>query len=150
MNAVTAPASIRVQVLDVIVRHTGPISLQRRLTEAGDAMLVATVIMDLEAAFGVELDDFWRGETVDGVARLVETLMLQDLEPAPVRAVNLAAERARRARAPMFPGPNIRDVRLRARAARRRRDLATVGWLLTRAAAVGSLAAVGAFAFGWA
>lgn len=152
MQAVAAPASVRVQALDVIVRHLGPVSLGKRLMDAGDAMEVGDTVAALEERFAIQLDDFWQARSIDELALLVEDLATRRLQsalvPADILDFDAAGRRARRARAPLFPGPTIRDHRLAARALRRR----TARWALARllAAAVvgGASAGVLAFALG--
>ncbi|MBX3482508.1 hypothetical protein [Phenylobacterium sp.] len=119
MAAVAAQASIRARALDVIVRHTGPIGIGEKLTEARDAMLCAVVVCDLEATFGVDLDDFWRAASVEELAAQVEAQAdfraMATAAAVSNRAVDLALERARRARAPLFPAATARDARMRRR-----------------------------------
>lgn len=146
MQAVTAPASTRTQALDIIVRRFGrPISLDKRLTEAGDAMLCCDVVSDLEVAFGIHLDDFWQPATLDQLADLVVIKVHEAMVAAATPSadvIDLAAQRARRARVPLFPNrPTIREERAFARKLRRERDRAVWAMLIGTALLCGAVAA---------
>jgi hypothetical protein len=157
MHAIAAPASIREQALGVIGRRfDGPVSLGKKLIEAGDAMLVADVLSDLEVKFGIYLDDFWKPATLDELALLVEQRVEEKLArdddvfdrlPVALEIVDLAAVRARRARAPLFPPPTARAARIaahRERRAHNRRQVlevyARLGLVAAMAGGVGALA----------
>lgn len=168
MQAVTAPASTRTQALDIIVRRFArPVGLEERLTEAGDAMLICDVLSDLETAFGIHLDDFWKPATIDQLADLVVERVTAAMVAAttpPADVIDLAAQRAHRtahgvrgparseeapppeeavgARTPMFPTrPTFREERAFARRSRRDRNRAAWAFLIAAAIGCGALAA---------
>lgn len=166
MQAATAPASIRQDAIGVIATRVGrPFSLQRRLTEVGDAAFVAEVLLALEARFHVDLDDYWLAGSIGELAAMVERkagalerlkangqtiLDLMDEADRACRALSLARARAN---APLFPRLTADNRRRRARRARRDRLLPNLrrnlGRALVLALLVWSVGVVGYGALQW-
>lgn len=110
MQAAKAPASVRERATDIIVRQLGPVCVSEKLTEAGDAVAVAVAVIDLEATFGIDLDRVWPHATVGDIVLAVEAL--ERARGVADEGIARACERARRARAPLFPQASPRDLRL--------------------------------------
>lgn len=144
MQTVAAPASVRDQAFGICRAHGfGLLGLVRTPDGAGAAGYCGLLIA-LETVFRIDLDvdEMWPGARVTDLVALVERKVGDKariaLLPANDDCAGVPAPFIRRA--PMFPGPNIRQVRERARRARRDRTRRTILTLVALAAYLGGAA----------
>lgn len=147
MHAVAAPASIRVEALDIVVKHLGPVCLSKGTVDAGGAMELADMIAGLETRFSIDLDDFWRATTIDELACLVERRVLDGAQRALIdefeawRPPPLCARRAHPLPS-LAPLLALRQRRIADAAIRRRSRMWTWARLVGSAAGAGCAAAL--------
>jgi hypothetical protein len=151
MQTATAPASIRAQAFDICRAHGFGLLGRIRAREAGDD--VSDLLLALERTFRIDLevDELWPEACVVDLVQLVELKVTNRARHALLPANGNEAGGADilpfRARVPVFPPPNARQLRDRARRARRRQraadTLEVTAKLALVAAFIGGVAALG-------